>query len=323
MTISSGDIIITSPANGVTISSDTLEDWDVLVESFISSQDVRDSSKETYRWSIAQYFAWLKRTGRSLKGLTSADVMLYKNHLLKERLSPLTVGSYLTAVRQFYEWAEVNFLYPNIAHGIHPPRNRKGFRKMHLTDEEASSLLEYLHGKSKRDYALVNLLLRTGLRTIEVARADVGDITFKRGRRILKVWGKGTDAKEELVVLSDAAWLPLKDYLSTRRDARKSSPLFVTDGKGHRGRRMSPRSIQYVCKEGMRAIGLDGHEYSAHSLRHTTAVSILKNGGDWKDVQRVLRHASPVTSQIYTESVEEEIRLDRFPESLLDNAFKE
>ena len=84
---------------------------------------------------------------------------------------------------------------------------------------------------------------------------------------------------------------------------------------------MSARGVQYVCKNAMRAIGLDSHEYSPHSLRHTTAVMLLKNGADWKDVQRVLRHSSPVTTQIYTESIEEELRLQRCPESILDNAF--
>lgn len=48
---------------------------------------------------------------------------------------------------------------------------------------------------------------------------------------------------------------------------------------------------------------------------------LLKNGADWKDVQRVLRHSSPVTTQIYTESIEEELRLQRCPEAILDNAF--
>jgi integrase/recombinase XerC/integrase/recombinase XerD len=71
----------------------------------------------------------------------------------------------------------------------------------------------------------------------------------------------------------------------------------------------------------MRAIGLDGKEFSAHSLRHTTAVAILKQGGSITDVQGVLRHSSPVTSQIYTESIKEEMRLKSAPELMLDNAF--
>jgi integrase/recombinase XerC/integrase/recombinase XerD len=190
---------------------------------------------------------------------------------------------------------------------------------MHLNESEAGELLSHLKAKSLRDYAIVNLILRTGLRTIEVIRADIGDIKHKRGRRILKVWGKGFDDKDNLVILGDATWNPIQEYLNSRGKAKKDEPLFITDGKGHRGARMSTRSVQYVCKEAMKAIGLEGHEYSAHSLRHTTAVLILKNGGDWQDVQRVLRHASPSTSQIYTATIEEEVRLDRNPEGILDN----
>lgn len=66
---------------------------------------------------------------------------------------------------------------------------------------------------------------------------------------------------------------------------------------------------------------MDGKEFTAHSLRHTTAVAILKHGGSITDVQSVLRHSSPVTSQIYTESVKEELRLQNAPELMLDGAF--
>jgi site-specific recombinase XerD len=50
-------------------------------------------------------------------------------------------------------------------------------------------------------------------------------------------------------------------------------------------------------------------------------VTIIRQGGDLNDVQRVLRHASQVTSQVYTASIEQEVRLDSNPESLLDDAF--
>jgi integrase/recombinase XerC/integrase/recombinase XerD len=268
---------------------------------------------------MVQYFRWIESSGRVMKGMTAADIMSFKSYLIKQKLSALTISSYLTAVRRFYAWTENTMLYPNIARSVRPPRGKKGFKKMHLNESEASELLTYLKAKSLRDYAIVNLILRTGLRTIEVIRADIGDIKHKRGRRILKVWGKGFDDKENFVILGDATWGPIQEYLNTRGKTRKDEPLFLTDGKGHRGARMSTRSVQYVCKEAMKSIGLDGHEYSAHSLRHTTAVLILKNGGDWQDVQRVLRHASPATSQIYTATIEEEVRLDRNPEGILDN----
>lgn len=295
------------------------ENWEILLAAFLDSQDLRQKSRETYYWGMVQYFRWMQESGHAMKSMTPADVMSFKNFMVKKRLSPLTIGSYLTAVRQFYKWTENTMLYPNIARSVKPPRGKKGFRKMHLNETEASDMLAYLKSKSLRDYAIVNLILRTGLRTIEVVRADVEDIRHKRGRRILKVWGKGYDDKDNFVILGDAVWNPIQEYLNTRGLQSKKEPLFVTDGKGHRGARMSTRSVQYVCKESMKAIGLEGHEYSAHSLRHTTAVLILKNGGDWQDVQRVLRHSSPATSQIYTASIEEEVRLDRNPESILDN----
>lgn len=295
------------------------ENWEVLLAAFLDSQDIRQTSRDTYYWGMVQYFRWVESSGRVMKGMTAADIMSFKNYLIKQKLSALTISSYLTAVRRFYAWTENTMLYPNIARSVRPPRGKKGFKKMHLNESEASELLTYLKAKSLRDYAIVNLILRTGLRTIEVIRADIGDIKHKRGRRILKVWGKGFDDKENFVILRDATWGPIQEYLNTRGKTRKDEPLFLTDGKGHRGARMSTRSVQYVCKEAMKSIGLDGHEYSAHSLRHTTAVLILKNGGDWQDVQRVLRHASPATSQIYTATIEEEVRLDRNPEGILDN----
>lgn len=295
------------------------ENWEVLLAAFLDSQDIRQTSRYTYYWGMVQYFRWIQSSGRVMKTMTPADVMSFKSYLVKQKLSALTVGSYLTSVRRFYAWTENTMLYPNIARSVRPPRGKKGFKKMHLNESESSALLSYLKAKSLRDYAIVNLILRTGLRTIEVIRADIGDVKHKRGRRILKVWGKGFDDKENFVILGDATWNPIQEYLNLRGRTKKDEPLFITDGKGHRGARMSTRSVQYVCKEAMKAIGLEGHEYSAHSLRHTTAVLILKNGGDWQDVQRVLRHASPSTSQIYTATIEEEIRLDKNPEGILDN----
>ena len=293
-----------------------------IIGRFLSSLDVRERTRLTYRWAMDRFIDWVEGSGRSLDRLGPQDIVAYKDFLQKERLSPLTVGGYLSAVRQFYRWTEQNMVYPNIARSVRPPRSgRKGFRKMHLTGEEADRLLEMLEGRSLRDFAIVNLMLRTGLRTIEVSRADVRDIRRMKGRRVLRVWGKGRDGRDEFVILNDPAWKPLRRYLRRRSVRSREEPLFVTDGKGHRGSRMSPRLIQHMVKESLREIGLDSHEYSAHSLRHTTAVMILLNGGDWKDVQRVLRHVSPATSQIYTATIENDVRLERNPESLLDGAF--
>lgn len=295
--------------------------WRLLLEMFLNSQDISSKSRQTYSWALMRYFDWLKKTGRRLKSLTPADIVVYKNYLIGRKLSSLTVSAYISALRQFYIWTEVSLLYPNIARSVKAPRIKKGFVKAPLSSEQASRLLEYLKETSLRNYAIVNLILRTGLRTIEVSRLDVKDIIFRKGKRVLLVWSKGMSSKDSFVILNDPAWEPIMEYLKTRKRIKGKDPLFVTDGKGHRGERLSTRSIQDICKQSMRAIGLDGHEYSAHSLRHTTGCMILKNGGDMKDVQRVLRHSSPVTSQIYTATIEEEVRLQKNPEALLNELF--
>ena len=315
-----------------------------VTDAFIASVDAKDTTRDTYRKAIELFFDWINSTGRQLGYMFPQDVIAYKNHLLKENRSSLTVNLYLSVVRRFYKWTKANNLYPNIADGIGSVRtNKKTFRKMHLESDEGAALLEVVstpkvvYGKgagqtkrlnsneamiAKRDFAMVNLMLRTGLRTIEVSRADVGDIVRKRGRRILKVWGKGHSEKDDFVVLTDDAYKPIKDYLKCRPGAEASEPLFVCEGLESKGRRMSTRRIQAICKEGLRSIGLDGHEYSAHSLRHTTGTQILLNGGTMFDVQNVLRHTTPATSQLYVNTIMEDKRLDDASEALLDKSFK-
>ena len=296
-------------------------DWRGLVATFISSQDVKESSRALYTRTLSQYFLWIEQSGKALINLTRQDVLEYKDSLQQQSLSSLTISSYITAVRKFYEWAEGEKYYPNIAKGIKTPRRQQAFKKQHLTDDKSAELLEHFKSLSLRDYAIVNLILRTGLRTIEVVRADVGDITFKGNRRVLKVWGKGHIEKDDFVVLSEKAYEPIKEYLQTRKAVKSGEPLFTSTSNQNSGGRLTTKTISSICKDGLRAIGLDGKEFTAHSLRHTTAVAILKHGGQLTDVQSVLRHSSPVTSQIYTESVKEELRLQNAPELALDEAF--
>lgn len=312
--------LVVVQGKGVEVGSN--KGWRDLVASFISSQDVSESSRKLYTRTLSLFFVWMERERKSLSTLSRKDVLEYKDYLQKQSLSSLTISSYITAVRKFYEWAEGEKLYPNIARGIKTPRRQQAFKKQHLTDTKSKELLEHFQNQSLRDYAIVSLILRTGLRTIEVVRANVEDITFKGERRILKVWGKGRLGKDDFVVLTDKTYLPIRKYLDTaRRGAKPGEPLFTSTSHQNYGERLTTKTISSLCKDGLKAIGLDGKEFTAHSLRHTTAVAILKHGGQLTDVQSVLRHSSPVTSQIYTESVKEELRLRNAPETFLDEAF--
>ena len=291
---------------------------DKAVEAFLSECDIRVNSKNVYRRGLLYFFRWVESTGRVISELTRADIITFKDSLLATH-SNLSVAGYLVALRRFYEWCEGNKLYPNIAKGIKSPKRKNAYLKEHLRENQIHDLLKHYEG-NLRDFAIVNLLLRTGLRTIEVVRANIEDITFKGGQRILRVWGKGRDDKDTFVVLTDKAYAPIRTYLDTRKSATLKEPLFISTSNRNLCGRLTTRTISKICKDGLCAIGLDAHEYTAHSLRHTTAVMLLKNGS-LADVQSVLRHASPATSQIYTKSIEEELRLNNPSEMKLDGIF--
>ena len=288
---------------------------------FVAAQDVKESSRTLYTRTLSQFFLWVEQERKSLQLLTRTDILEYKDSLLGSGRSNLTVGSYLVVVRKFFQWAESEKLYPNIAKDIKTPKRKQAFKKQHLTDTKSGELLQHFQDRSLRDFAIVNLILRTGLRTIEVVRADIEDITFMGERRVLKVWGKGHDEKNDFVVLSDKAWLPIKNYLATRKGAKAGEPLFASNSRQNKGERLTTRTISQICKEGLRAVGLDGKEFTAHSLRHTTAVTILNHGGSLYDAQRVLRHTDPATTQIYVESIKNDKRLKDAPELILDSVF--
>ena len=288
------------------------------IELFVAECDIRENSRNVYRRGLQYFFKWVEDTGRTISKLTRADIITFKDSLLSSH-SNLSVASYLVALRRFYEWAEGNKLYPNIAKGIKSPKRKNAYLKEHLRENQIADLLAHFEGNT-RDYAIVNLLLRTGLRCIEVVRANVEDITFKGGQRILKIWGKGRDERDAFVVLTDKAYAPIKAYLDKRGFTTLKEPLFISTSNRNLKGRLTTRSISKICKEGFRAIGIDGKEYTAHSLRHTTAVLLLKNGS-LADVQSVLRHSSPATSQIYTKSIEEELRLQNPSEMKLDTVF--
>ena len=322
-----------------------------LVARFVRDQDVVESSRELYGRTLRLFMNWLTEKSYELSQVNRSVIIQYKEELLANGLSGLTVGSYLTTVRKFYEWAEANKLYPNVARGVKSPRRKQQFRRQPLTAQQGKNLLATANPTSNaesppaqspdlemlqglRDFAITNLLLRTGLRTIELIRADVGDISLKAGKRVLKIQGKGRDEKDDFVILTDKAYQPIALYLKSRsvlgaKTAKRtkvltlggSEPLFVSHSNNNRDGRLTTRTIRHIAKRQMQDIGIDSPEYTAHSLRHSTAVNILLNGGSIEEAQGVLRHSSPATTQIYTQTIKEQMRLARASEERLDDVF--
>lgn len=312
---------LTITPNGLPLN--TGADVKTAIQLFAVSQDVKPSSRALYTRTLGTFFDWVATSGRTVANLTVADLIAYKDELLNGGKSSLTVASYINSIRRFYEWAEANKLYPNIGKGIHAPKRKQAFRKQPLTVAQVGELLHHEQGtQTARDYAIVNLMVRTGLRCVEVVRASVGDITYKGGQRVLMVQGKGRDEKDNFVILTDAAYNPIREYLNTRTGIDDNAPLFASESRNNDGGRLTTRSVSGIAKQGLKSVGLDNKVFTAHSLRHTAAVNILRAGGSLEMAQYTLRHSNPATTQIYTATLREEQRLNNGGETLLDGLYK-
>ena len=307
--------------------ADVRTKWENAVAVFIADLQVRASSRESYKRAVSQFFRWMEETGRNIDTMTRADILEYSDYLEAKHTSTKTRSLYLVAVRRFYEWAESYKLYPNIAKDVKIKADKVDeFIKRPLTDDQARKFLDYFYNKREnssadlRDYAIVFLMLCTGLRTVEVTRLLVGDVCQDGGEYLLKVWGKGRDygdKEKDFQVLDEEFIKVLSEYMRTRQNVDNSSYMFVSESRNNKGGQLTTRAVSAICKEGLKAIGLDSKEYTAHSLRHTVGTGLLLDGVSMEEIRKVLRHKDVATTERYTRTVERWKRIESATEKRL------
>jgi len=283
-----------------------------LIAEFLRAQDVRESSRDTYRKGLKRFLSWLQ--SRGVTSPTRETLLEYKDALRDAGLSPLSVSSYIVTVRKFFTWLEVTRGLPNIARGIKGARRTRGFRKDPLTLPQVKELLASIDRREilgLRDHALITLLTTTGLRTVEAIRADVEDIRQEGGEALLWIQGKGRDTKDEPAVLPAETLKPLYEYLTARGPAKKDAPLFTSLSNRNGGGRLNTRTLRRIIKERLRAIGIDSDRLTAHSLRHTAITLSLKGGATIQEAQALARHANINTTLIYSHNID---RIKQAPE---------
>ena len=296
-------------------------DFSDLVNKFLMSLDVAPKTVAYYARCFKQYTAWMSKEGINPVQVQKESLIEYKRALIDSGRSSLTVCAYIQVVRTFYAWIADEYGTRNIARGIKAPKRQKKFRRQPLTPIQANELLNYFERGNLRDYAMITILLRCGLRTIELSRLDISDVVYKGEQRVLMVQGKGHIDRDAFVVLSPKCNEVITEYLKTRGRTVIGEPLFSSVAKKNFGGRIGTFTISRIVKSGLRAIGIDSFEFSAHSLRHTTATSILLAGGSMGQAQGVLRHISPETTALYTSYFTDKERLDNPAEFLIDSLY--
>lgn len=272
-----------------------------LIESFINSLDVNPASTRTYREGLKNFLNW--RNGKPPEALvTQSEIKLYKEWLRQNRAAN-TVATYLVALRRFFQYCVAEGFYPE-----NPVENVKGIRRPrgHLRQDISREGLRALFNAvdratlmGKRDFAIMNLMARNGLRVIEIVRANVGDIENRRGRQILRIWGKGRDERDEFVVLAEPTVQALEEWLAARGGAKPSDPLFIGVRARNKGGRLTTRQVNRIINRYLIKTGLKTEKISPHSLRHSFVTLAIQSGASIIEAQIAARHKSIETTRVY------------------------
>jgi site-specific recombinase XerD len=202
------------------------EEYTSLVERFLAALDAQPNTKRTYRRSLRQFFLYLEK--HKISRPRREDILAFKQWLRDQGKSACYLSNLLTATRKFFQYLASERIYPDVAQGIRGTKPAWGLRDP-LSIADTKKLLASIDRSTllgKRDYALINLMVRTGPRTIELRRSNIEDIRTVGGEQVLYLQGKGEESKSAFVVLTPATYQPLMDYLRSRGPMRPSDPIF-------------------------------------------------------------------------------------------------
>lgn len=275
---------------------------DSIVNRWLKFAAVSEKSISTYSNCLKQLFIYFAENNISVP--TREDIINWRDMLIDSGKSASTICLYMTSCRLFFRWLSQEGIFPNIADHL---KNRvkvdhDNHKKDALSIKQAKDLQKAIKGKSLkdlRDKAIIALMLTTGIRSVEICRADICDIRYINGNAYLYVLGKGRNEKSESVLLAPKVMKIINEYLKARSKAGKKEPLFVSTSKRNKNARLDTQTIRKMIKFNLRAIGLDSPTLSCHSLRHTCATVMIMQKQELYNVQAVLRHKSIATTMIY------------------------
>lgn len=309
---------------------------DQLIRQFLEYIEVeRGRSRRTienYQFYLGRFLGWAE--GRDIKtpnGVSQDAVREYRLWLnrFKDRagqdLKKNTQNYHLIALRAFLKYLakrdiktlapekielgkqlqrQVDFLdAEDLERMLDAPLAQESWRRNLSTDKAGQGAGNQI--VAVRDKAILEMLFSTGLRVSELAGLKRVDVNPKKEE--FTVRGKGS--KLRVVFMSPSARQCLKEYLDARRDMGEW--LFVRHDKavrkGDNGGALTPRSVQRIVEKYARAAGIT-KRITPHTLRHTFATDLLRNGADIRSVQALLGHASITTTQIYTHVTDTQLR---------------
>ena len=277
---------------------------DNSIAGFIASRHSSENTAKTYRNGIRQllkYFA-----AKNITTPTTADCDAFINSLRAAKKSDSTIRLYVTIAKLFFKYLAKHSIYSDVAAEIEPLKLDKSttHNKESLSDVQAKKLLAAVKGSSLialRDKAIIALALTTGVRTIEISRANKENFVDCGDFYTLAVIGKRRTKADEKVKIAPVVAQMINSYLDARGSVDDDAPLFasLSNNNSKYGNRLSAQSVGKLIARYMKLSGIKTKANSAHSTRHYAAETALNAGIDIREVQSMLRHRSLNTTLIY------------------------
>ncbi len=221
-----------------------------------------------------------------------------KNYLkANNNLNNKTISHNISTFKSFYNfYLRKNMININPADLLTRPKPDKTL-PVYLTLEEVIKLLdiEIKTPYDARNKAILELLYSSGLRITELINLEMANIDIDNC--LIRVMGKGR--KERIIPLGDYAISALDNYINNYRpllNKKNSTYIFLNNQNTKLSRQFIFKIIKLECqKKGIKK------NVSPHTLRHTFATHLLKNGADLRIIQELLGHENLSTTQIYTQ----------------------
>jgi integrase/recombinase XerD len=165
-----------------------------------------------------------------------------------------------------------------------------------IAEDEIRKLLSSIdrgHSKGRRDYAILLLLARLGLRSGEIVRLELDDIDWVSGS--LRVLGKGRQAR---LPMPQDVGEAIVEYVRRGRPPAASRRLFLRSKAPFRGF-CDSTAIASMVRYAINRAGVRAPTHGAHQFRHALATQLLHHGGSLKEIGELLGHRSIQVTTIY------------------------
>ena len=286
---------------------------ELLVSQYLAEKDICLGSYELYNTILKQFIVYLKK--HHILYATTSDVINFREWKRGQGYSTRWIYHLISAIKVFYRYLRLNqkrldlpveYSY-DIAESIKNERIILENSKAILTIDQAKHLILSTQKNRKyiwhyRDYAIIYLMLTTGLRSVEIRRARKKDIKTLNNQVILNVQGKGRTSRDEFVKITEGVEKAIKDYLNKRTD--KNPYLFISHSHHTDVPSLSRTFFLRMLRRVLKDSGLEDTGVTPHSLRHTAATLNLLRGGTLEETKRFMRHANLSSTLIYAHHIE-------------------